>query len=179
MKMPPNISLQRTARLRRAAAEAGSLGGILELCLLCVLTLLTTGCASARSGARPSAITEISLQRTECYGTCPVYTLVFHADGTATYHGGANSQMEGDWVGTFDKVDFSELAQLAETIGFFKFSPRYERMITDSPWAITAAVRGGQRYTVMNYAATGPLALSGFESAIDILATRAEWEQKK
>ena len=137
---------------------------------------------AAFAGSAPTHsphISEITLSRTECYGTCPVYDLVLRSDGTATYHGGPHSRLEGDWTGTFSKNDFAELVHLAELIGYSSFAAVYERPVTDSPWAITSVVRAGQRKRVRNYASTGPLALSAFEAAIDVVSARAEWSKVK
>jgi hypothetical protein len=167
-----NISLQRTAPCG-LAAELGSFGALRVVFAVVALV------ACAASAAQKASITEISLQRTECFGTCPVYELVLRADGTATFHGGKNAQLPGDWTGKLKTQDFTELTGLVETIGFFGLKDHYEAPVTDSPMAITSVARGAVRKRISNYAASGPLALSGLEAAIDIVASRTEWEKVK
>ena len=170
----PNIGLQRTARRSRAAAEAGSFGALMVRIAVVVLAI-----AQAAMAAQKPPITEISLQRTECFGTCPVYELILRSDGTATFHGGKNAQLPGDWTGKLKVQDFAELVGLVDTIGFFNLKDHYEAPVTDSPTAIITVVRGAGRKRVSNYADSGPLSLSGLAAAIDVVASRTEWEKVK
>jgi hypothetical protein len=49
-------------------------------------------------------ITEIILERTRCYGTCPIDTLALHSDGTAFYTGNVNTELSGQFAGSFRKA---------------------------------------------------------------------------
>jgi Domain of unknown function (DUF6438) len=144
-----------------------------------VVAAILTVAAKPVGRLGPPPISEIRLERTECYGTCPVYTVSLHSDGSATFIGGANAQLKGRWTGVVPGRDFQELARLADLIGFESFEAHYARPVTDNPTAIVTVARGEKRKTVSNYAESGPLALAGFEQAIDIVAARAEWSEVK
>jgi Domain of unknown function (DUF6438) len=151
---------------------------LMRLALSLIVLSALTG-AGARSARPVPEVTEITLQRTSCYGTCPVYNVELRSDGRAAYHGGSNSRLEGEWVGKVSAKDFAELVRFADAIGYFSYGDLYERPVTDNPWAITTIVRKGIRKTVRNYAESGPLALSGLEAAIDVATTRIEWSKAK
>src|SRR5882672_5658668 len=61
-------------------------------------------------------ITEIALERSACYGLCRMYTVVLHADGTATYSGRGNVPLLGEHTGTVDPGVFPRLAAMAEEV---------------------------------------------------------------
>ena len=87
--------------------------------------------------ASAEEITEIRLERTPCFGTCPVDEVVLRPDGTATYIGHQYVKRVGQYRGTFPREDFDRLAELLETKGFFNLKDRYSMRITDHPSLIT------------------------------------------
>ena len=44
----------------------------------------------------------ITLQRTACFGACPVYTVSIYADGTVAYNGERFVEVEGTQTGSID-----------------------------------------------------------------------------
>src|SRR3954471_18160639 len=103
----------------------------------------------------PPGITEIRLERTPCYGTCPVDEVVLRPDGTAEYIGKRFVERTGRYEGTFDGADFARIARLMEAKGFFDLMDRYTKPITDNPSLITSATRGDRTKRVENYARAG------------------------
>src|SRR5580692_12083309 len=45
-------------------------------------------------------ITEIGIERSGCFGTCPAYTFIVRSDGTFLYHGDSYVARKGDYTGT-------------------------------------------------------------------------------
>src|SRR4051794_21358964 len=89
-------------------------------------------------------ITEIRLERTPCFGSCPVDEVVLRPDGTATYVGTRFVERPGRHEGTFDRAEYEKLAKLLESQGFFGLKDRYSVPETDNPSLITSATRGGK-----------------------------------
>ena len=119
----------------------------------------------------------ILLERGPCFGTCPVYSVLLRADGTARFVGHENAQLRGEWVGTFEPGLFLELLKMMRDAGFWSLQDRYERPVTDNATAIVAVLHGSAALKrVSNYASAGPLALAGVESAIDLVAARCDWK---
>src|SRR6478735_2467917 len=42
-------------------------------------------------------ITEIGIERTRCFGTCPSYTFIVKSDGSFRYNGESFTERAGDW----------------------------------------------------------------------------------
>jgi hypothetical protein len=120
-------------------------------------------------------ITEITLERTACFGACPMYKITLMRDGTATYVG----RRFVDRVGTYkgNVYGFERLAQFVESQGFFKLNNEYTVAVTDLPSTITSAVRQGQRKTIVDYGNIAPLELWAIEQSIDGIVANTRWEK--
>ncbi len=159
---------------RRMSAPAGPLERIFEQESVANHNQSTECVKSATSG-----ISEIALERTSCYGWCPMYTVTLRNDGTAEWHGYGNVEKLGTRRGQLDSEVFEQLGDLAIDIGFFEsISANYSCPITDNPTAYVSIVRNGTRKTIRHYApaATGPPRLRAFEERIDEIAARMEWK---
>ena len=129
--------------------------------------------------ALPSDISEISRERTPCYGYCETYTLRLFADGLVQYRGQANVEYVGQRTGRLDPRSFENHAMLAEDIGYFHLADNFDCMVTDNPTVYISIVRAGVRKTIRHYAPsrTGPPRLRAFEELIDRLLPRIKWDR--
>lgn len=127
------------------------------------------------NGPGGEQITEVTLERTACFGTCPAYKITLRRDGTATYVGMEYVERKGTYNGKF--YGFERLAQFIEARGFFDLKDNYSINATDLPSAITTVVRAGQRKTVINYGDVGPLELWGVEKVIDGVMANTKWQK--
>lgn len=123
------------------------------------------------------AITEITLERTPCYGTCPVDKTVLRSDGTAEYTGTRHVTRKGSFKGKVGGVEFQKLAKLLAKKKFFDLKDRYDAPITDNPTIITTVVRGGKAKKVSNYANAAPKELEGIEKKIIEVMEKIEWKK--
>lgn len=121
-------------------------------------------------------ITEFGLERTPCYGTCPIYSVIFAHDGTVRYHGGRFASRTNDWSGTISKESFAEVAQLIAR-SYPDFVRRYSKAITDHPTVLTMAAANGKRKVVSNYANSGPDALKQIEKRLTDLLGTVKWNE--
>lgn len=110
-------------------------------------------------------ITEVTLERTACFGTCPVYKVTLRSDGTILYEGREFVEMKGTYKGQV--YGFDRLARLIISQGYFNLKDKYSINATDLPSAVTSVVRDGKRKTIVDYGGTGPIELWGIEMAID------------
>lgn len=116
-------------------------------------------------------ISEISIERTPCYGLCPTYTLTLKSDGSVVYVGQANVERLGRHTGRIDRESFDYLASLALDVGFFdELENFYGCAVTDQETVYTSMVRNGERKTIKHYAPdlSGPVRLHWLESTIDL-----------
>ena len=125
----------------------------------------------------------ITLERTSCFGECPVYTVSIDAGGNVVYEGKKFVRVEGRQT---DRIPASRAARLlatAERIGFFELRDRYrtirnpdgtETMVTDLPTTFVTITRGGQTKRVEDYIGA-PEGLKELEQEIDDLARATRW----
>ncbi len=129
-------------------------------------------------------ISEITLERERCYGSCPVYKVILRRDGSATYIGKENAPRIGEYksqVVPYQPLgaEFIRLAKLIASQGFVKMNDRYTEPVADAETVITSVVHNGKRKTIVNYGGQAPIELYGIERAIDGVASQIKWEQDK
>jgi Domain of unknown function (DUF6438) len=122
------------------------------------------------------SVTEISLERNECYGTCPIDTLVLRLDGTAVYTGKQYTQRTGQFTGTLRKSDFDKLAQRLISAGFFDLKSSYGRSSSDSSYQVIRATRDGKQKSVVNHENGESATLSGIQRVIEGAGSDVHWQ---
>ncbi len=142
--------------------------------LMASILILTAGLAvSAQTASQDKdQITEVTLERTTCFGTCPAYKVTLRNDGTIIYEGREFVEKKGTYKGQV--YGFDRLAQLILAQKYFDLKDDYSRPITDMPSVITSVVRSGRRKTINDYAGSGPVELWGIEMAIDGMLKNAK-----
>jgi hypothetical protein len=128
--------------------------------------------------AQDHGVTEIGLERTPCYGTCPVYTVIIESDGTFRYKGEKYVERKGEFTGKVSRYQFNQLAQFIRDSGYTDLHDTYSRAVTDNPTVYTTVVIDRKRKVVKNYANAGPTKLWAVEQLIDKLLLEATWDQK-
>ena len=119
--------------------------------LLAASLLVVSACASrndvpsqAENAAAPGDPV-ITLERTACFGGCPVYRIWVSADGKVGYEGRSQVRRVGTATGEVSVERLRALLSELERAGYFSFATRYTsaeptcgRYTTDSPSAITS-----------------------------------------
>jgi hypothetical protein len=126
----------------------------------------------------------ITLERTSCFGSCPVYRIAASAAGDVTYEGRANVRRLGTATAQIPVARLQELLSELDRAGYFSFANRYTaaeatcgRYATDSPSAITS-VRVGTRTKRIEHdygCGAAPGALVVLESRIDEVLGSSQW----
>ncbi len=130
--------------------------------------------------------TLITLERTECYGTCPSYKVTISADGTVTFEGCRFVKQVGHAKSNISQQQLQGLVSAFEKINYFSLRDRYEdyhdgckQWWTDSPTAITSIRINGKTKSVRHYYGCGGVDeldyLKDLEQAIDTAVNSAQW----
>jgi hypothetical protein len=131
------------------------------------------GCSAAATAApKPGRITEISLQRTPCFGRCPVDRVTLRSDGTATYRGERFVDRLGAYKGRF--TGFEKLAASANSAEFRALKD-LASAATDLPSHIITVVSGGKSRTVSDYGHVAPEAFQQLDRQIVTTLGRIRW----
>jgi hypothetical protein len=141
--------------------------------------LLTSGAAQP-----PVALdAEITLERTACFGTCPVYSVRITGDGDVEYVGKDYVRVVGPARRRISVAAVRQLLDMVERAGYFEMEPEYRFLtgpngargvVTDLPTTTTSVRIGERRHRIVDYA-WAPDALRDVERAIDRTAGTARW----
>jgi hypothetical protein len=136
---------------------------------------------SSESAATAPAIT---LERTACFGSCPVYTISVSSSGEVQYEGRAHVRKVGPATAKIPAVRVDALLSELDRGGYFTFADRYTspelacgRYATDSPTAITSVTLAGRTKRITHdYGCGGaPGALVVLERRIDEVLNSGQW----
>jgi hypothetical protein len=126
----------------------------------------------------------VTLERTPCFGTCPVYTVSISGSGTVRFVGKNHVTKEGEATAGIPPATVDSLLRELEAGGYFDFADAYVmdapacgQYATDSPTVITSATAGGRSKTIRHdygcFAA--PPELARLERMIDEVAGTSRW----
>lgn len=118
----------------------------------------------------------IRLQRTACFGRCPIYTLSIYKGGYATYLGEKWVEREGSYQAIVSDELIQKILAKAKAINYFKLKDQYDNeYVTDLPSTITT-IRADDQLKVVANRYEGPEKLNEFEKYIDETAESIQWQ---
>ncbi|HEX9951997.1 MAG TPA: DUF6438 domain-containing protein [Rubricoccaceae bacterium] len=130
--------------------------------------------------------TVVTLERTACFGWCPVYTVTAFADGRVAFEGREHVATVGAAEGRVDPAVVAGLvaqAEAADHAGYpdalTRGSDACERVSTDGPTATTTVRTASGVSRVEHYGGcrgfAGEVALTAFEAEVDRALETAAW----
>ena len=120
----------------------------------------------------------ITLERTACYGFCPIYTLTIHGNGTVQYEGEDYVETVGKAETVISREKVEKLISEFENINYDSLEDSYtEKTITDAPSVITSITRNGKTKTIEHYHGdfNTPEKLTALEDKIDEIVNSDQW----
>ncbi len=124
----------------------------------------------------------IRLERSACYGNCPVYKLTIYGDGRLEYVGETNVKLKGNKQAAIDAGDFKSLVSEFDKASYFSTDQYTEkncscRFCTDMPTVTTEIQVRGSTHRVEHYygCTCAPKTLWVLEQAIDKIVRTERW----
>jgi hypothetical protein len=126
----------------------------------------------------------VTLERTPCFGTCPVYQVAISRSGVVRFVGKHHVTRQGEATAEIPAARVDSLLRELEAGGYFGFadayvmdSPACGRYATDSPTVITSATAAGRTKTIQHdYGCdAAPQELGRLERLIDEVAGSSRW----
>jgi hypothetical protein len=152
-----------------------------RLCLLgCVLMLFQVSCSPGVSGFGKHSFKKdeilVSIERTPCMGTCPVYLASIYQGGLVKYTGKKNTIRKGQWQAQLEKYQIRSLKQLIRSSGISRSDSAYVNpLLADYP-GLNLQVRSTHAMRIIRVMEVNPPAhVSGFAHAIDSLLESLSW----
>ncbi len=143
--------------------------------LLSLLMFLILGAASVQAQQSKPVIT---LERTACFGACPVYTVNIFEDGTVVYNGQDFVTVTGEQTSQIEPETVQDMIKAFESAGYFDWNTEYKtQKVTDLPYVTTSVTHNGETHRIEHYLGddSAPLALSFLEQFIDAMTNSALW----
>jgi hypothetical protein len=121
--------------------------------------------------------TVITLQRTACFGFCPMYKLTIYGDGKVVYEGERFVKETGTRTTKISQAAVRQLVKAFKQVNYFALSDNYTGGHTDAPSTITSLTLGKQQKTIHHYMASpdAPEALKALEDKIDRVVNTQQW----
>lgn len=116
----------------------------------------------------------ITLERTACFGACPVYSVSIDAKGNIIYDGMKFVRIVGRQTDRITVPRVAALVEMIDRIRFFELEDKYHQMITDLPTTFVTVTRDGRSKRVEDYFGA-PESLKELEREIDQTARTARW----
>ena len=152
---------------------------LLAIALLSLVSVSITSCTSDQSNASSNHDdVVITLERTPCFGTCPVYLLAIQGGGTVIYEGKDFVEVKGTAEKTISQDQIDKLVTEFEKADYFSLKDSYtERTITDAPTVITSIDINGKTKRIEHYHGdfTAPGKLTELEDRIDEIVDSKQW----
>jgi hypothetical protein len=152
---------------------------LIALTFSVIVILSLTGCAGKYTNGEPNyKDMVITLERTPCYGFCPVYKLTIGGDGTVVYEGKDFVSIRNREETTISRDEIDQLVKEFKRIDYFSLNDEYtERTITDAPSVITSITLDGKTKTIEHYHGdfSAPEELTELEDAIDEIVNSDQW----
>jgi len=118
----------------------------------------------------------LSIERSGCFGTCPMYQLQVFRSGLVVYEGRKFVSRIGSYQTRIDVAEMRVMAEEAKRIGYFDLNDEYDnRAISDIPTTVTSVHAYGKSKKV-SHRWQGPAELKAFEKFIDSRFESAQWE---
>src|SRR5690606_33695285 len=73
------------------------------------------------------------MEKTPCYGECPIYTVNIYKSGRATYEGKNFVENIGMYQAWFSEQEMKQLISLAKDADYFHLEHVYDAAVTDLP----------------------------------------------
>jgi hypothetical protein len=118
------------------------------------------------------------LQRTGCYGTCPIYKLQIYGNGNAVYEAGRFSKVKpklGIYEKQLSRETINDLVKTFEEAKFWDLQNEYTDNVSDLPTTYITFKNNGKSKRITDYYNTPPQ-LKRLEGILDaIIASEDGW----
>jgi hypothetical protein len=110
----------------------------------------------------------LEMEKTACYGQCPVYTIQVDSRGNGLFNGVENTQYTGIYAFRLGKNELEQLRSSFEKAGFFGLEDKYFEFVSDLPTTYLTYRQEGRTKKIMDYYGA-PRKLKDLEKYIESL----------
>lgn len=115
-----------------------------------------------------------TIQRTSCFGKCPMYKATFFDNGEVTYVGKRFVENVGTYTTLISVEDLESIRTMAEEVDYFGMEDAYPTPVADFPKCLTSFHLNGKDKNILN-GENAPHGLISFERHLDGLLKERDW----
>lgn len=128
--------------------------------LRAIATLVSIGAMVGCTTAPTASISSITIERTACYGHCPVYRFTLYSDGRYVWQGREHVAVVGTARGWMDPSAYTAAMQRLKAARYLEFKDGYpledndkncEIMATDNPSVRVVVATASRPKTIYHY----------------------------
>lgn len=135
-------------------------------------------CKSTKKSVDAASLQEstlvISMKKTACYGTCPVYEIQIYGDLSVKLKGEQHIDLIGDFESSISQERLDQLKEKFREADFFSFEEKYWEAYTDLPTTYVYFNDDGKELQVMDYVGA-PDSLKDLEKEVGMLLEELDW----
>jgi hypothetical protein len=142
-----------------------------------ILFFLMAACLSCKSGKQAKQNYEksaITMEKTACYGKCPVYTITIYGTGKAEFTGSKNVKMLGKYEKQLSKEETLKIFNTFYASSFSDFLSEYDSGVTDVPATIISFLHKGYNKVIKDKMGA-PGELKALEKMVEELVKGEGW----
>lgn len=121
-------------------------------------------------------IVVISMKKTICFGSCPVYEIKIFDDLKVSLIGEKYLDQIGSFEAKISKTRLSELTEMFSEAKFFEFEDKYYEAYSDLPTTYIMFSQDDQSKEIMDYYGA-PEALKSLEAEVALLLEELDWKK--
>lgn len=115
-----------------------------------------------------------TLERTACFGQCPIYKITLYSNGYVTYYGKNFVDRMGMYEGKVGKAFLDKITALANKANYMSLENQYDSGVSDFARVITSFTSNGKTKTITRRH-IGPQELIDYEKQFDKLFEGVNW----
>lgn len=146
------------------------------------LVIASVGCKSKEQAAKPvdtvkteqttrklsGPVAMATIERTSCFGKCPMYKTTFFDNGEVKYVGKRFVDSIGTFTTLLSEDELNGIRQMVQDVDYFKLEDAYPTPVVDFPKCLTSVNIDGKQKNILN-GENAPRTLIGFERYLDSL----------
>lgn len=139
--------------------------------------LALSACAPVEAPAAEGPVL-ITMQRTACFGFCPVYRVTISGEGEVVFTGQAYVNVVGERRATIPRAEVQRLLQRFDDVNFESLRDSYRAQVSDLPSITITLVRDGRTKSVLDYGGVSagmPREIRDLQAEIDRVANTGQW----
>jgi hypothetical protein len=138
-----------------------------------ILFIFITACVALTPKGKEIPV--FYLEKTECYGECPVFKLEIYDTGKMIFYGIRNTKLMGTFCSELEYSARARLKEIFRSEKYFAMQDSYLSRAKDLPTTITSFYADGRNKRIMDYG-NSPEGLKRLEKMLETIADTTSWK---